>query len=115
MDRALSRKCNLCALDLESIIKTLMLRVLTELRWRLPITVATVSKNGGVIFTRVTDAPAGSPPGSVAIEHVTGEVGDEGFEAPLHLMLTDATGRVRLAIARGSGPPALLAVVEEDE
>lgn len=101
--------------DLDAIIKTLVRRLLTELRWRLPITIATVSKNSGVIFTRVSEAPLGSPPGSVAVEHVTGEIGDEGLEAPLHLMLCDATGRVRLAIARGSGQPVLLEVVEEKE
>jgi hypothetical protein len=100
--------------DLDAVIAALVRRVLAELKWRLPITVATVSANGGVVFTRVTAAPPGSAAGSVAIEHVTGEVADEGFAAPLHLMLTDATGRVRLGLARGSGPPVLMAVVEED-
>ena len=102
-------------MDLDSVITALVRRLLAELRWRLPINVATVSVNGGVVFTRVTAPPPGSPSNTVAIEHVTGEVGDEGFEAPLHLMFVDATGRVRLGLARGSGPPVLLAVVEEDD
>jgi hypothetical protein len=96
--------------NLDETITTLVRRVVAELKWRLPIMVATVSANGGFVFSRVTAAA----PGSVAIEHVTGEVADEGLMAPLHLMLTDATGRARLAVARGSGPPALMAVVEED-
>ncbi len=101
-------------MDLESIVTALVRRLLAELKWRLPITVATVSANGGVVFTRVSAPPPGSPINSVAIEHVAGEVGDEGFEAPLHLMFVDATGRVRLGLARGSGPPVLMAPVEEE-
>ena len=99
------------AVDLEAIITEVVAQLRARFRYRLPINVATIAANGAVLFTRVTTAEAA---GAVTLEHVAGDVGDEGFEAPFHLMATDATGRVRLAVARGSGPPSLMAVVEEE-
>ena len=95
-------------MDVESIILALLREVIKTHRFRLPITVATVASNGSVLITRVTTPPPLSPAGSVEQEHVAGDIVDEGFLAPIHMMVTDATGRAKLAIQRGDGPPLIV-------
>lgn len=99
-------------MDLETAIERLAARVLKGDGFRLPLYVASIAANGAVLFTRFEAAPPGSPPGSVTSEHVTGEVGDDGFQMPVHLMIKDATGRVRIARHTGQGAPTFIDVVE---
>ena len=104
------------ALDLETAIHRVVGRLLKAEGFRLPVHVASVAANGAVLFTRFEEAPPGSPPGTVSSEHITGDVDDAGFLAPVQIMVTDASGRVRLARQGRSGRPVILEVVEpEDE
>lgn len=84
-------------MDLETAIQRLTAQAIRTHGFRLPIYVASVAANGAVLFTRFEPPPVGSAPGSATSEHVTGDVGDEGFEAPIHLMAKDSAGRIRLA------------------
>ena len=89
-------------MDLETAIERLVGRVLKSDGFRLPVYVASIAANGAVLFTRFEAAGAGT----VTSEHVAGEVGDNGFQMPVHLMVKDATGRVR--VARHSGEATVL-------
>lgn len=97
-------------MDVESTLREVLRQVLSKHRFRLPVTVATVGANGSVLFTRFTPPPAGAAPGSVEQEHVAGHVDDEGFLAPLRMLVSDATGRAKLAIQRRTGGVAILDV-----
>lgn len=93
-------------MDVEAILRAALSAAIQKYRFRLPVTIATVGANDAVLFTRFTPPPLGAPAGSVEQEHLTGRIDDEaGFLAPIHLMLRDATGRVKLAIQRGTGDP----------
>lgn len=100
-------------MDVESAIIRLVRDVLVQAKFRLPIQVATVAANGACLFTRMTAPPPNAPKGSATLEHITGEVDDDGFEAPIHFMLTDATMRVRVAVARGGAAPVLMEPLQE--
>jgi hypothetical protein len=96
------------ALDVETTLREVLRTVLTTQRFRLPITIATVAANGSALITRFTPPPPGASPGSVEQEHVGGHVDDEGFLAPLRMLVTDATGRAKLAVQRPTGDIAVL-------
>ncbi|MCA9653095.1 MAG: hypothetical protein KC501_24485 [Myxococcales bacterium] len=102
-------------MDIEAVLAALLRELLARHGFRLPVTVASVGRNGAVLFTRFTAAPSGSARGAVEQEHVTGEIEDEGFLAPVHLLATDATGKARLAVQRRHGPPLVLDTAEPDE
>ena len=95
-------------MDIEALVLRVVRDAVAHRRYRMPIRTAAVGANGAVLFTEFTPAPLGSPKGSVAQNHVTGQIPDEGFEAPLHVMVTDATGRATVAMFRGSGDPVWL-------
>ena len=99
-------------MDLETAIERLAARVLKADGFRLPLYVASIAANGAVLFTRFEQSPPGSPPGTITSEHVTGEVGDDGFQMPVHLMIKDATGRIRIARHTGQGAPTLIDLAE---
>jgi len=80
--------------------------------FRLPIQAASLSANGASLVTRVEEPSQGNRPGSVVIRHVAGDVGDEGFVTPVHILLTDSLGRARVAITRGTGVPTLYKLTE---
>jgi hypothetical protein len=83
--------------------------------FRLPIHVASISPNGSVLFTRFTAPPPPSKPGSVELEHVTGNLEDEGFLTPVHMLATDATGRSKTGLKRATGDPVILEYAEDDD
>lgn len=74
----------------------------------MPMRTAAVGANGAVLFSEFTAPPLGAAKGSITQTHVTGKIPDEGFEAPLHVMITDATGRATVAMFRGGGDPVYL-------
>jgi hypothetical protein len=96
-------------MDLEQLIQGTVTRVLRDHGFRLPVSVAAVAADGSVLCTRFLPAP-GQPRGSATREHVAGHFENDGFPPPIHLMLTDAIGQVRVATVRGSGEPAILSV-----
>lgn len=102
-------------MDIEAVLASLLRQLLAQHGFRLPVTVASVGRNGAVLFTRFSTAPTGSARGSVEQEHVTGEIEDEGFLAPVHLLATDATGKARLALQRRAGGPIVLETVEPSD
>lgn len=96
-------------MDVETVLQKVVRAALKDHHFRLPLTIATVAANDAVLFTRFSPAPEGSAAGSVSQVHVTGHVDDEaGFMAPIHMMVRDATGRAKLAVARGTGEPAFV-------
>jgi len=99
-------------MDLESAIDRLVSRLIKRDGFRLPLHVASVAANGAVLFTRYEAAPPGSPPGSVSSEHVTGDVGDEGFGAPIHIMVKGAAGRVHVARHNAAGTTTQFQLVD---
>ncbi len=101
------------AMDIEAVLASLLRELVTRHGFRLPVTIASVGHNGAVLFTRFTPAPLGAKRGSVEQEHVTGQIADEGFLAPVHLMATDATGKARLAVQKKNGPPQVLETVDD--
>lgn len=103
------------AMDIEAVLASLLRELLARHGFRLPVTVASVGRNGAVLFTRFAQAPHGSARGSVEQEHVTGAIEDEGFLAPVHLLATDATGKVRLATQGRHGAPVILETVEPSD
>jgi hypothetical protein len=96
------------ATDIETTLNEVLRQVLNKQRFRLPVTIATVAANGSALITRFTAAPPGSTPGSVEQEHVGGHIDEEGFLAPLRMLVTDATGRAKLAVARPTGDIVVL-------
>lgn len=100
-------------MDIEAIILAVVRELIKTHKFRLPMTIASVGANGSVLFTRMAPTPPGAPPGSVEQEHVTGEIDDEGFLAPIHMMVVDATGRAKLAIHRGVGDPVIVSQTED--
>ncbi len=101
-------------MDLETAIqRTVGLLVKTE-GFVLPLHVASVAANGASLFTRFEAPPPGSPPGTATSEHITGDVPDDGFLAPIHMLVKDATGKVRLAKLGPTGAPILLELADDD-
>jgi hypothetical protein len=98
--------------DIETIIQDVVRRALRDHGLRLPLSVAAVAADGSVLFTRFSPPPIASPRGSSSQEHVTGHFEADGFPAPIHLMLTDARGQVRVAVVRGSGEPSILSLAD---
>ena len=94
-------------MDLEAAIERVVAQVVKAEGFRLPLHVASIAANGAVLFTRFEEPPPGSPAGSVTSEHVAGDVGDEGFLAPIDIMVKDATGRIRIARQGPTGTPIL--------
>lgn len=90
----------LAPMDLEGIIRSAAGSARREHGLRLPLTVACVSVNGSCVFTRFTAAPPGHSAGAVEEEHVAGHLDPNGMEAPIHLLVTDATGRVLVFVQR---------------
>ncbi len=95
-------------MDIERLVLRVVRDTVAQLRYRTPIRTAAVGANGAALFSVFTPAPFGSKPGAIAQEHVTGDIPDEGFESPIHVMVTDGTGRATLAVLRGSGEPVFL-------
>lgn len=96
------------AMDIETTLRRVLTEVLKKHGFRLPVTIASVAANGSVLFTRFTSPPPGAAPGSVEQEHVAGQLDDEGFLAPVNMLVTDATGKAELAIQRPSGDPVVV-------
>jgi hypothetical protein len=94
--------------DIETTLREALRQVVKTHRFRLPITIATVAANGSALLTRFTAPAADAAPGSVEQEHVGGHIDDEGFLAPLRMLVTDATGRAKLAVARPTGDLVVL-------
>lgn len=101
------------SMNVEAVIRTVVRELVVKRDFRLPLHIATLAANGASLVTRIEAPPADAEPLSVTQTHVAGDVGDEGFASPLHLLITDATGRVRVAIARGRGAPTFLVPVPE--
>ena len=100
------------AMDIEAVLSALLRELIKAHGFRLPVTIASVGHNGAVLFTRFTAAPLGAKRGTVEQEHVTGDLPDDGFLAPVNLLATDATGKARMAKQGRSGPPHILETVE---
>jgi hypothetical protein len=94
--------------DIETTLQAVLREVLKTQRFRLPITIATVGANGSALITRFTAPPPGTASGAVEQEHVGGHIDEEGFLAPLRMLVTDATGRAKLAVARPTGDLVVL-------
>jgi len=95
-------------MDIEQLVLRVVRDAVAHRRYRLPMRTAAVGANGAVLFTEFKAAAPTSPRGSVAQTHVTGQIPDDGFEAPVHVMVTDATGRATVAMFRGGGEPLWL-------
>lgn len=95
-------------MDIEDLVLRVVRDAVAHRRYRMPMRTAAVGANGAVLFTEFSAAPFGSPKGSIAQTHVTGQIPDDGFEAPVHVMITDATGRATVAMFRGGGDPVWL-------
>lgn len=102
-------------MDIEAVLASLLRQLIARHGFRLPVTVAAVGRNGAVLFTRFSAAPPGAAPGSVEQEHISGQIEDDGFLAPVHLLATDATGRARLCLQRRSGSPRVLETTEPSD
>lgn len=94
-------------MDIEEVLRLALQELVRVHAFRLPVTFASVGQNGAVLFSRF-EMPGLGPAGAVSMEHIVGKVGGEGFLAPIHLMATDATGRVKLVVQRGAGSPTVL-------
>ncbi|MEM6294838.1 MAG: hypothetical protein AAGA54_26435 [Myxococcota bacterium] len=92
-------------MDIEALVLRVVRDAVARFRYRMPMRTAAVGANGAVLFSEFTPAPLGSPKGSITQEHVTGKIPDAGFESPIHVMITDATGRATVAVFRGAGEP----------
>ena len=101
-------------MDIETLVQTVVQRALRDHGMRLPMTIASVAADGSVLFTRFTPPPIASPTGSAQQEHVTGHFENEGFPPPIRMLLTDARGRVRVALVRGSGEPSIVGLDDPD-
>ena len=95
-------------MDVEDLVLRVVRDAVAHRRYRLPIRTAAVGGNGAALFTEFTAPPFSSAKGSIAQTHVTGKIPDEGFEAPIHVMVTDSTGRATVAMFRGGGDPLWL-------
>lgn len=103
-------------MDLEGIIRSAASTARREHGWRLPLTVAAVSTNGSCVFTRFTAASPGLPPGAVEEEHVAGHLDPDGMQVPIHLLVTDATGRALLFVQRpAASAPVLVPLAPEPD
>lgn len=102
-------------MDLETALHRIVGQLLNSEGFRLPIHVASLAANGASLFTRFEAPPAGSSPGAFTSEHVSGDVHDEGFLAPIHILVKDATGRIRLARQGPSGTPVFVELADDSE
>jgi hypothetical protein len=102
-------------MDIEDIIRKAAGLARRDHGLRIPLTIAAVSANGSCVFTRFTPAPPGQAPGAVEEEHVAGHLEPDGMQTPIHLLVTDATGRTLLLVQRplASGPVVLPLAAEE--
>jgi len=95
-------------MDIEDLVLRVVRDAVAHRRYRMPMRTAAVGANGAVLFSEFTAPPFGAAKGSIAQTHVTGQIPDEGFGAPVHVMITDATGRATVAMFRGGGDPLWL-------
>jgi hypothetical protein len=102
-------------MDIEDVIRKAAGVARREHGFRVPLTVAAVSASGSCVFTRFTPAPPGHPPGAVEEEHVAGYADGDGMQTPIHLLVTDATGRALLLVQRPmAAAPVVLPLAPED-
>lgn len=102
-------------MDIEAVILSAARTARSEHGLRVPLTIAAVSPNGSCVFTRLTPAGPGHPAGAIEQEHVAGHLEGDGMQTPLHLLVTDATGRVLLLVQRpGAGAPIVLALADDE-
>ncbi len=92
-------------MDVEALVLRVVRGAVARFKYRLPIRTAAVGANGAVLFTAFSSAPITAARGSITQTHITGEIPEEGFQAPVHIMVTDATGRATVAMFRGAGEP----------
>jgi hypothetical protein len=102
-------------MDIEAVVLSFVRILVKQYAFRLPIHVASVAPNGSVLFTRFTSPPPPSKPGAVTLEHVTGNLEDEGFLTPFYMLATDATGRAKTGVKRSAGDPVVLDFADEDD
>ena len=95
-------------MDIEQLVLRVVRDAVARRSYRMPMRTAAVGSNGAVLFSEFTAPPFGADKGSITQTHVTGKIPDEGFEAPIHVMITDATGRATVAMFRGTGDPIYL-------
>lgn len=91
--------------DVEALVLRVVRDAIARYRYRTPIRTAAVGSNGASLFSEFTQAPFGSAKGSITQKHITGEIPDEGFATPIHVMVTDGTGRATIATLRGGTDP----------
>ncbi|MEM6992788.1 MAG: hypothetical protein AAF721_19895 [Myxococcota bacterium] len=102
-------------MDLETAIHSVVAKLVKSEGFTLPLHVASLAANGASLFTRIEAPPRGSPPGTVSSEHVTGDVPDDGFLAPIHLLVKDAAGRIRVVRQGPTGALRYYEFVQDDD
>jgi hypothetical protein len=100
-------------MDIEEVVLAFVRQLVSKHGFRLPIHVASLAPNGSVLFSRF-EATSPAAPGSATLEHVTGQLEADGFEAPVHLLATDATGRAKVGLQRPTGAPVVLEFADPD-
>lgn len=98
-------------MDLETAIQRIVGKLIAAQGFMLPITVSSVAANGGVLCTRFETAPTSAPRGTATLEHIAGDVPDDGFAAPIHMLFKDAAGRVALWRQGPMGEPTPIELV----